>query len=146
MEKNTFTPGERVIFTTEINNHTGKCIRTVIFALYAHVRYEGFTPKAERRSRVDSSELLRQEANTQITPFDTTKIVSTFSLPQVLSVSNVVQDSEIMSTQYELVGTVHLPWPLTSLKAKIPIVITSKPLDSGNCQLPAAEGSSVTQE
>lgn len=131
MEKNTFTPGERVIFTTEINNQTSKCIKTVIFALYAHVHYEGFTPNAERRSRVDSSELLRQEANTPIMAFNTTKIVSTFHLPPVLSVSGGgSQDSEIMSTQYELVSTVHLPWSLTSVKAKVPIIITSNPVDS----------------
>ena len=131
MEMNTFTPGERVFFTTEINNQTSKCIKTVIFALYAHVHYEGFTPNAERRSRVDSSELLRQEANTHITAFNTTKIVSTFHLPPVLSVSGSgSQDSEIMNTQYELVSTVHLPWTLTSVKAKVPIIITSNPVDS----------------
>lgn len=135
MEKNTFTPGERVIFTTDIKNQTGKRIKTVIFALYAHMQYKGFTPKAEQRSRVDSSELLRQEANTQITPFNTTKIVSTFSLPQVLPVSSDMRNSEIMSTKYELVGTVHLPWSLTSVKAKVPIIITSIPPDSDSGQL-----------
>ena len=40
------------------------------------------------------------------------------------------QDSEIMNTQYELVSTVHLPWTLTSVKAKVPIIITSNPVDS----------------
>lgn len=133
MEKNTFVPGQRIIFTTEINNQTGKCIKTVIFALYAHMQYEGFTPNAERRLRVESSELLRQEANTQITPFDTTKIISTFNLPQVLSVSSSLQDGEIMSTHYELVSTVHLPWSLTSVKAKVPIIITSAPVDPDSC-------------
>ncbi|XP_077835649.1 arrestin domain-containing protein 5 isoform X1 [Macaca mulatta] len=134
MEKNTFTPGEKVVFTTEINNQTSKCIKTVIFALYAHVRYEGFTPGAERRSRLDSSELLRQEANTHMTRFNTTKIVSTFSLPVLLSVSSSTRDGEIMHTRYELVITVHLPWSLTSLKAKVPIIITSASVDSAGCQ------------
>lgn len=134
LENNTFTPGERVCFTTEINNQTSKCIKTVVFALYTHVQYEGFTPKAERRSRVESCERLRQEANTQIVPFNTTKIVSTFNLPPVLSVSSDMQEGEIMSTQYELVSTVHLPWSLTSVKAKIPIIITSTALDSDSCQ------------
>ncbi|XP_058918061.1 arrestin domain-containing protein 5 [Kogia breviceps] len=142
MEKNTFTPGERVIFTTEINNQTGKCIKTVIFALYAHVRCEGFTANAERRSRVDSIELLRQEAHTRITPFNTTKIVSTFHLPPVLSVSGGTQDSEIMSTHYVLVGTAHLPWSLTSVKVEVPVVITRAPVDSdGRGRL---DGSPVT--
>ncbi|XP_055107317.1 arrestin domain-containing protein 5 [Symphalangus syndactylus] len=135
MEKNTFTPGEKVVFTTEINNQTSKCIKTVIFALYAHVQYEGFTPGAERRSRLDSSELLRQEANTPMTRFNTTKIVSTFNLPLLLSVSSSTQDGEIMHTRYELVTTVHLPWSLTSLKAKVPIIITSASVDSAICQL-----------
>uniref|UniRef100_A0A2K5VKQ9 Arrestin domain containing 5 n=2 Tax=Macaca fascicularis TaxID=9541 RepID=A0A2K5VKQ9_MACFA len=134
MEKNTFTPGEKVVFTTEINNQTSKCIKTVIFALYAHVRYEGFTPGAERRSRLDSSELLRQEANTHMTRFNTTKIVSTFNLPVLLSVSSSTRDGEIMHTRYELVITVHLPWSLTSLKAKVPIIITSASVDSAGCQ------------
>lgn len=138
MEKNTFTPGERVVFTTEINNQTSKCIKMVTFALYIHVQCEGFTPSAERRSRVDSSELLRQEANTQITPFNTTKIVSTLNLPQVLSVSSGMRDGEIMSTHYELVSTVHLPWSLTSVKAKVPIIITSAPVDPDSC--PRLEG------
>ncbi|XP_066131176.1 arrestin domain-containing protein 5 [Saccopteryx bilineata] len=135
MDKNTFMPGERVIVTAEINNQTNKCIKNVIFALYTHVQYEGFTPMAERRSRVASSELLRQEANTQIIPFNTTKIVSIFNLPEVLSVSSDMWDGEIMSTQYELVSTVHLPWSLTSMKVKVPIIITSAPLDSDCCQL-----------
>uniref|UniRef100_A0A452TTR4 Arrestin domain containing 5 n=1 Tax=Ursus maritimus TaxID=29073 RepID=A0A452TTR4_URSMA len=146
MEKNTFAPGERVIFTTEINNQTSRCIKTVIFALYAHVQYEGFTPNAERRSRVDSSELLRQEANTQITPFNTTKIVSTLNLPQVLSVSSCTRDGEIMSTRYELVSTVHLPWSLTSVKAKVPIIITSAPVDPDGCPLPEGAASPESQE
>ncbi|XP_070942834.1 arrestin domain-containing protein 5 isoform X1 [Macaca nemestrina] len=134
MEKNTFMPGEKVVFTTEINNQTSKCIKTVIFALYAHVQYEGFTPGAERRSRLDSSELLRQEANTHMTRFNTTKIVSTFNLPVLLSVSSSTRDGEIMHTRYELVITVHLPWSLTSLKAKVPIIITSASVDSAGCQ------------
>ncbi|XP_006868974.1 PREDICTED: arrestin domain-containing protein 5, partial [Chrysochloris asiatica] len=132
MEKNIFTPGDRVIFTTEINNQTSKCIKTVLFALYAHVQYQGFTPSTERRTCTESSELLRQEAHTHIAPFDTTKVISTFYLPLVLSVSSSghQQDTEIMSTQYELVITIHLPWSLTTVKAKVPIIITSSSMDS----------------
>lgn len=141
MENNTFSPGEKVLFTTEINNQTSKCIKTVVFALYSHVQYEGFTPKAERRSRVESFELVRQEANTQIIPFNTTKIVSIFNLPPVLSLSSDVQEGNIMSTQYELVSTVHLPWSLTSVKAKIPIIIASAPPDSDTCQMQEGVGS-----
>lgn len=135
MERNTFSPGEKVVFTSEIHNQTNKCIRTVVFALYAHMQYEGFTPTAERRWRGDSSELLRQEANTQIAAFSSTKVVSTFRLPLVLSVSSSLLDQQIMRTSYELVVTVHLPWSLASVKAKVPIVITSTPVDSSGCQL-----------
>nr|KAF6297402.1 arrestin domain containing 5 [Pipistrellus kuhlii] len=145
MENNIFMPGGRVHFTTEIDNQTGKCIKSIIFALYCHVLYEGFTPKTERRSRVESSVLLRQEANTQIVPFNTTKIVSVFNLPPLLSVSSNMLEGEIMSTQYELVSIVHLPWSLTSVKAKIPIIITSSPVDSDNCQM-QEEADSVSQE
>uniref|UniRef100_A0A8C9A0M7 Arrestin domain containing 5 n=1 Tax=Prolemur simus TaxID=1328070 RepID=A0A8C9A0M7_PROSS len=140
MEKNIFTPGERVVFTTEITNRTSKCIKTVIFALYARVQYEGFTPSSERRLRMDSTELLRQEANTQITPFDTTKIVSTFNLPLVLSVNDSMQDGEIMHTRYELVITMHLPWSLSSIKANVPIIITSTLV--GSAQSLGARGES----
>ncbi|XP_042784021.1 arrestin domain-containing protein 5 isoform X2 [Panthera leo] len=146
MEKNTFAPGEGIVFTTEISNHSGKSIKTVVFALYAHVRYEGFTPKAERRSREDSSELLRQEANTQIAPFDATKIVSTLNLPQVLSVSSSTRDGEIMSTRYELVSTVHLPWSLTCVKAKVPIIVTGAPVDTAGCQPLEGAALPVSQE
>ncbi|XP_076977185.1 arrestin domain-containing protein 5 [Tamandua tetradactyla] len=136
MEKNVFRPGERVIFTTEINNQTGKCLKTVVFALYAHVQYEGFTPKEERRTRAESSELLRQEANTHIAPFNATKIVSTFHLPPVIAVSGGARDGELMKTRYELVVTVHLPWSLTTIKARVPIIVTaSAPVDSAGGQL-----------
>lgn len=81
--------GERVIFTTEVNNQTSKCIKAVIFALYM-LTYTMRLHAQRRRSRVDSSELLRQEANTHITAFNTTKTVSTFHLHAVLSVTVVV--------------------------------------------------------
>uniref|UniRef100_A0A8D2DJY7 Arrestin domain containing 5 n=1 Tax=Sciurus vulgaris TaxID=55149 RepID=A0A8D2DJY7_SCIVU len=135
MDRNTFTPGEKVVLTSEIHNQTGKCIRTVVFALYAHMRYEGFTPTAERRWRGDSSELLRQEAHTQIAAFSSTKVVSTLSLPLVLSVSTSLLDDQIVRTRYELAVTVHLPWSLASVKAKVPIIITSTPADATSCQL-----------
>lgn len=135
MEKNTFTPGESIAFTTDINNQTSKCIRTVIFTLYAHVQYKGFMPKGKQRSRLDSSEVVRQEANTQIAPFNTTKITNTFSLPHVLPVSSDSRDSELMSTRYELVGTIHLPCSLASVKARLPITITCTPRDTDTCPL-----------
>ncbi|KAL4665392.1 hypothetical protein H8959_019988 [Pygathrix nigripes] len=99
MEKNTFTPGEKVVFTTEINNQTSKCIKT------GHIRL-----------------------------VCSRSIISTFNLPLLLSVSSSTRDREIMHTRYELVITVHLRWSLTSLKAKVPIIITSTSADSASCQ------------
>lgn len=131
--RNTFVPGEKVTFTTEIRNNTGKYIKTVVFALYAHVQYEGFTPNAERRRRVDSSELLRQEANARIPAFNSTTVVSAFTLPLVLSVSNSSQENEIMQTSYELVVTIHLPWSLSTVKARLPIIISGRREDQDNC-------------
>ncbi|XP_035301058.1 arrestin domain-containing protein 5 isoform X1 [Cricetulus griseus] len=133
MGKNIFVPGEKVTFTSEIRNNTGKYIKTVVFALYAHVQYEGFTPNAERRRRADSSELLRQMANARIPAFNSTKVVSAFTLPLVLSVSSGSQENEIMQTSYELVVTIHLPWSLTTVKARLPIVITSTREDKASC-------------
>ncbi|XP_004464301.2 arrestin domain-containing protein 5 [Dasypus novemcinctus] len=130
LERNVFGPGERVSFTTEIGNQTGKCLRAVTFALYARLRYEGFTPGEERRTRADSSELLRQAAATRAAPFCTTKIVASLHLPPVLPVSGRGRDSELVSAQYELVATVHLPWSLATVKARVPIVVASAPADS----------------
>ncbi|XP_055473694.1 arrestin domain-containing protein 5 [Psammomys obesus] len=133
MGKSTFAPGERVTFTSEICNHTGKYIKTVVFALYAHMQYEGFTPNAERRWRADSSELLRQMANARIPAFNSTTVVSAFNLPLVLSLSNSFQENEILRTSYELVVTIHLPWSLSAVKARVPIIITSTREDKGYC-------------
>lgn len=133
MSKNTFVPGEKVTFTSEIRNHTGKYIKTVVFALYAHVQYEGFTPSAERRRRADSSELLRQMANARIPAFSSTTVVSAFNLPLVLSVSSGSQENEIMRTSYELVVTIHLPWSLSTVKARLPMIITSTRDDKPKC-------------
>ncbi|XP_055963236.1 arrestin domain-containing protein 5 [Sorex fumeus] len=133
MERNTFSPGDRVVFTTEISNQTSKCIRSVAWALHAHVQYQGFTPNTERRARADSSQLARQETSTHIGPFTTSKIVSAFQLPQVLSLTSVQPDTELMSSRYELVSTVHLPWSLSSVKARVPVIITRTPLGSDCC-------------
>lgn len=133
MSKNTFVPGEKVTFTSEIRNNTAKYIKTVVFALYAHVQYEGFTPNAERHRRADSNELLRQMANARIPAFSSTTVVSAFNLPLVLSVSNGSQENEIMRTSYELVVTIHLPWSLTTVKARLPIIIISTLEDKAYC-------------
>jgi hypothetical protein len=72
-------------------------------------------------------------------------VVSTLTLPLLLSVSSNPQDSKIMRTRYELVITVHLPWSLASIRAKVPIIIAGAPMDAAGCQLPAEEGGSNEQ-
>ncbi|XP_029772268.1 arrestin domain-containing protein 5 [Suricata suricatta] len=131
IEKDTFAPGEKIVLTMQIDNQTGKYLKTVTFALHAHVRYEGFTSGAERRSLVGSSELLRQEVSARIMPFDATTIVSTLSLPHVLPVSSRPGDGELMSTRYELVGTIHLPWSRACVKATVPIIVASASREPG---------------
>ncbi|KAK2491764.1 hypothetical protein MC885_011402 [Smutsia gigantea] len=131
VEKNTFTPGERVIFITEINNQTGKCIRTVTSALCVHMRYEGFTRTGGQRSWLSSSELVQQKkVNIRVMPFSTTTFAGAFSLPHVLSVSINARDGEPVSFQYQLVGTIRVPWSLASVRARLPITISSPPVDA----------------
>ncbi|XP_006171865.1 arrestin domain-containing protein 5 isoform X2 [Tupaia chinensis] len=144
MDRSTFQPGEKVVLTTEIRNQTSRCLKTVLVALYAHVRYEGFTPSAECRARVESSELLRQEASTHVAAFAVTKMVSAFNLPPVLSLSAAAQDGELMSTDYELVVAVHLPWSLSSVRARVPVIVTCRPVDAAGC--PRAEERSLPRE
>uniref|UniRef100_A0A674KF17 Arrestin domain containing 5 n=1 Tax=Terrapene triunguis TaxID=2587831 RepID=A0A674KF17_9SAUR len=121
--KNTFAPGEQIIFTTEIDNQTGRSIRKVVFALYSIILYLGYTVRAERRSLEDRNEVMRLESRTKAAPFVVTRITSMFSLPKLLSVSSMSIANEIMEVRYELVGTVYLPWSMTTIVAKVPIII-----------------------
>uniref|UniRef100_K7FDJ0 Arrestin domain containing 5 n=2 Tax=Pelodiscus sinensis TaxID=13735 RepID=K7FDJ0_PELSI len=121
--KNTFAPGENIIFTTEIDNQTGKAIRKVVFALYSIILYFGYTIRAEQRSLEDRNELMRLESRTKAVPSEVTRITSMFSLPRLLSVSSMSIANEIMEVRYELIGTVYLPWSMTKVVAKVPIVI-----------------------
>lgn len=132
LEHNIFSPGDLMVFTTEVGNQTGRCIRTVAWALLVHVQYKGFTPNTERRARADSSQLARQDSSTHIPPYSSSRIVCTFQLPQVLPLSGEarVPEDDLLSAHYELVTTVHLPWSLASVKAKVPVVITHPPLSS----------------
>uniref|UniRef100_A0A8C3G0A9 Arrestin domain containing 5 n=1 Tax=Chrysemys picta bellii TaxID=8478 RepID=A0A8C3G0A9_CHRPI len=121
--KNTFAPGEQIIFTTEIDNQTGRSIRKVVFALYSIILYLGYTVRAERRSLEDRNEVMRLESRTKAAPFEVTRITSMFSLPKLLSVSSMSIANEIMEVRYELIGTVYLPWSMTTIVAKVPIII-----------------------
>uniref|UniRef100_A0A8C8RXW5 Arrestin domain containing 5 n=1 Tax=Pelusios castaneus TaxID=367368 RepID=A0A8C8RXW5_9SAUR len=129
--KNTFAPGENIIFTTEINNQTGKSIKKVVFALYSIILYLGYTARAEQRSLEDRNELMRLESRTKAAPFEITRITSMLSLPRLLSVSSFNIASEIMEVRYELIGTVYLPSSMATVVAKIPIIIhtTDNPED-----------------
>ncbi|XP_074834760.1 arrestin domain-containing protein 5 [Carettochelys insculpta] len=130
LEENTFAPGENIIFTTEIDNQTGKSIRKVVFALYSIIIYLGYTARAEQRSLEDRNELMRLESRTKASPFEITRITSMFSLPKLLSVSSTSIANEIMEVRYELTGTVYLPWSMSTVVAKVPIIIRTTPAGS----------------
>ncbi|KAG6934872.1 arrestin domain containing 5 [Chelydra serpentina] len=123
LAKNTFAPGEHINFTTEIDNQTGRSIRKVVFALYSIILYLGYTVRAERRSLEDRKEVMRLESRTKAAPFEITRITSMLSLPKLLSVSSMSLANEIMEIRYELIGTVYLPWSMTTVVAKVPIII-----------------------
>uniref|UniRef100_A0A8C0G3K6 Arrestin domain containing 5 n=1 Tax=Chelonoidis abingdonii TaxID=106734 RepID=A0A8C0G3K6_CHEAB len=123
LEKNTFAPGEQIIFMTEIDNQTGRSIRKVVFALYSIILYLGYTVRAERRSLEDRNEVMRLESRTKAAPFEVTRITSMFPLPKLLSVSSMLVANEIMEVRYELIGTVYLPWSMNTIVAKVPIII-----------------------
>ncbi|XP_007525005.1 arrestin domain-containing protein 5 [Erinaceus europaeus] len=124
LEQSTFRPGETLSFTAEVQNRTARAIRAVVAVLVAHVSYQGFTPSAERRSRADSTQLLRREAPGPIAPFSTGRVGATLSLPTVLALSGPgPNQNDLMSTHYELLSSVRLPWSLSSVKAALPIFI-----------------------
>uniref|UniRef100_A0A452GHM8 Arrestin C-terminal-like domain-containing protein n=1 Tax=Gopherus agassizii TaxID=38772 RepID=A0A452GHM8_9SAUR len=123
LEKNTFAPGEQIIFMTEIDNQTGRSIRKVVFALYSIILYLGYTVRSEQRSLEDRNEVMRLESRTKAAPFEVTRITSMFSLPKLLSVSSMLIANEIMEVRYELIGTVYLPWSMNTIVAKVPIII-----------------------
>uniref|UniRef100_A0A8C6VDQ9 Arrestin domain containing 5 n=1 Tax=Naja naja TaxID=35670 RepID=A0A8C6VDQ9_NAJNA len=121
-----YLPGDNISFTTEITNPTGKSIRKVTFALHSVVLYKAFNFRAERRTLEQHEEMMRLESNIERGPCEFTKIHSTLCLPQVMPVTSAQKSDDIMEIGYELMGTVHFPWCLNRVVAKIPIVIRNE--------------------
>uniref|UniRef100_A0A7M4EMJ8 Arrestin domain containing 5 n=1 Tax=Crocodylus porosus TaxID=8502 RepID=A0A7M4EMJ8_CROPO len=125
--KNIFCPSENVTFTTEIDNQTGKSIKRVVFTLYSNVLYVGFTTRSEPRTLEDRNVLLRLEPRLEAMPFEVTRITNIMSLPSLLPVSCMSLANEIMEIRYELVGTLYLPWSMSSIVARVPVLIGTIP-------------------
>ncbi|XP_053228905.1 arrestin domain-containing protein 5 isoform X2 [Podarcis raffonei] len=128
--KNIYAPGDDITFTTEITNRTGKSIKKVVFALHTVVLYKAFNLRAEKRTLEQREEMMRLESNIgRGSPCEATKINSTLSLPKVMSVSSSWKSDDIMDVGYELTATVHFPWCMSTLVAKIPIIIRNEIAD-----------------
>ncbi|XP_038595906.1 arrestin domain-containing protein 5 [Tachyglossus aculeatus] len=123
LDHNIFIPGECVILSAEIENWTNKYLRSMSCTLNSYVTYEGFTLRAERKTLEEKQELLSQEAHINIIPFSTATVINALSLPTLLPVSTEPPGGEIMEFKYEVAATVHIPWSLKKVVAKVPIVI-----------------------
>ncbi|XP_070591797.1 arrestin domain-containing protein 5 [Erythrolamprus reginae] len=126
LSKSIYLPGDNITFTTEITNPTGKSIRKVVFTLHSVVLYKAINFRAESRTLVQHEEMLRLESNIERGPCEFTKIHSTLCLPKVMPLTSAQKSDDIMEIGYELTGTVHFPWCLNRVVAKIPIVIKNE--------------------
>ncbi|KAH0625840.1 hypothetical protein JD844_034171 [Phrynosoma platyrhinos] len=123
LDKSIYAPGDDIGFTTEITNQTGKSIKKVVFALHSVVLYKAFNLRAEQRTLEQREEMVRLESHVASDPCEVTKIHSIISLPKVMPVSSSCRSDDIMDIGYELTATVHFPWCMSTVVAKIPIVI-----------------------
>ncbi|XP_039222830.1 arrestin domain-containing protein 5 [Crotalus tigris] len=126
LSKSLYLPGDNISFTTEITNPTGKSIRKVVFTLHSVVLYKAFNFRAEPRTLEQHEEMMRLESNMEQGPCEFTKIHSTLCLPKVMPVSSTQKSDDIMEIGYELTGTVHFPWCLNRVVAKIPVVVRNE--------------------
>ncbi|XP_061457814.1 arrestin domain-containing protein 5 [Rhineura floridana] len=119
-----YAPGNDIAFTTEITNRTGKSIKKVVFALHSVVLYKAFNLRAERRTLEEREEMMRLESHIRKgESCEVTKIHSTLSLPKVMPVSSTHKSDDIMDVGYELTEIVYFPWCMSTVVAKIPIVV-----------------------
>ncbi|XP_063145441.1 arrestin domain-containing protein 5 [Candoia aspera] len=126
LSKSTYAPGDNIVFTTEITNPMRKSIWKVVFTLQSVVLYKAFNFRAERRTLEQREEMMRLESNIERGPCEFTKIRSTLCLPKVMPVTSNRKSDDIMEIGYELTGTVHFPWCLNTVLAKIPIVVRNE--------------------
>ncbi|PKU48743.1 arrestin domain-containing protein 5 [Limosa lapponica baueri] len=127
LEKNIFCPGETIVFMTDIANRTCKYVRKLIFALHCIVLYRGFSSRGDPCSLEDRSEVARLESQTDTAPFETMRVTSALVLPKPMPVTSTVMENKIMAFRYELVGTSSLPCTMSTIMARVPIIIAATP-------------------
>ncbi|KGL74491.1 Arrestin domain-containing protein 5, partial [Tinamus guttatus] len=123
LEKNTFSPGDPIVFVTDISNRTCKYIRKVVFAVHCIVLYKGVNNRGEQRSLEDRSEVTRLESQTNTGPFQVMRVTGTLVLPKPLPITSTRMENEIMSFRYELVGTSKLPCTKSALVGRVPVIV-----------------------
>ncbi|XP_009687520.1 arrestin domain-containing protein 5 [Struthio camelus] len=123
LEKNIFSPGETIVFMTDISNRTCKYIRKLVFAVHCIVLYRGFNSRGEQRSLEDRSEVARLEFWTDTAPFQVMRVTSKLVLPKPLPVTSTLTENEMMSFRYELVGTSNLPCTTSTMVGRIPVIV-----------------------
>ncbi|NWI18187.1 ARRD5 protein, partial [Crypturellus soui] len=129
LEKNIFSPGDPIVFVTDISNRTCKYITKVIFAVHCIVLYKGVNNRGEERSLEDRSEVTRLESHTNTGPFQVMRFTGTLVLPKPLPITSMRTENEIMSFRYELVGTSNLPCTKSSLVGRVPVIVAVRETD-----------------
>ncbi|NWJ11398.1 ARRD5 protein, partial [Crypturellus undulatus] len=129
LEKNIFSPGDPIVFVTDISNRTCKYITKVIFAVHCIVLYKGVNNRGEQRSLEDRSEVTRLESHTNTGPFQVMRFTGTLVLPKPLPITSTRMENEIMSFRYELVGTSNLPCTKSSLVGRVPVIVAVRETD-----------------
>ncbi|XP_025928201.1 arrestin domain-containing protein 5 [Apteryx rowi] len=131
LQKNIFSPGETIVFMTDISNRTCKYIRKVVFAVHCIVLYRGFNSRGEQCSLEDGSEVTRLESRTNTAPFQVMRVTSMLVLPKPLPVTSMLMRNEIMSFRYELVGTSNFPCTSSTMVGRVPIIVAIPENSSG---------------
>uniref|UniRef100_A0A8B9Q8C1 Arrestin domain containing 5 n=1 Tax=Apteryx owenii TaxID=8824 RepID=A0A8B9Q8C1_APTOW len=131
LQKNIFSPGETIVFMTDISNRTCKYIRKVVFAVHCIVLYRGFNSRGEQCSLEDRSEVTRLESRTNTAPFQVMRVTSMLVLPKPLPVTSMLTRNEIMSFRYELVGTSNFPCTSSTMVGRVPIIVAIPENSSG---------------
>ncbi|NWI67173.1 ARRD5 protein, partial [Todus mexicanus] len=125
LEKSIYCPGETIVFKTDISNATCKYVRKIIFAVDCITQYCGFNKRGELHCLEDRREVTRLELQTDTSPFDAKTVTSALVLPKPMPLTSTFTDNKIMAFRYELTGTSNLPCTISSLVARVPIIIAA---------------------
>ncbi|NXG63101.1 ARRD5 protein, partial [Hemiprocne comata] len=123
LEKNIFSPGETIVFITDIANRTHRHVRKVVFAVHCIVLYSGFSSRGEQRYLEDRSEVTRLVSQINVVPFEDMRFTNALLLPKPLPVTSTLMENKIMAFRYELVGTSDLPCTTSTIESRVPIII-----------------------